>query len=119
MEAHTALAAEDRRGSRLKILEALSMGRAVVSTSVGAEGLDVEHDRHILLADDAQAFSASVLRLLSDPRRCLTLAVEGRRLVEQSYGWDALAHKMAGFVQEIIGDGISSSVPDRASAPTA
>jgi len=106
-------------GSRLKILEALAMGRAVVSTSVGAEGLDVEHDRHILLADDPRAFSASVLRLLNDPRRCLSLAAEGRRLVEQSYGWDSLAHKMAGFVQEITGDGISSSVPDRAAAPTA
>src|SRR4029077_19745479 len=91
-------------GSRLKILEALAMGGAVVSTSVGAEGLDVEHDHHILLADDPRVFAESVLRLLNDPRRCLALAVEGRRLVEQSYGWDALADKMAGFIQEITGD---------------
>jgi glycosyltransferase involved in cell wall biosynthesis len=105
-------------GSRLKILEALAMGRAVVSTSVGAEGLDVEHDRHILLADDPQGFAETVLRLLNDPARCLALASEGRRLVEQSYGWDALAHKMAGFIQHISGTASSSEL-DRASAPAA
>ena len=104
-------------GSRLKILEALAMGRAVVSTSVGAEGLDVVHDRHILLADDPPTFAESVLRLLNDPGRCLTLAVEGRRLVEEGYGWDALAYKMAAFIEEITEDEFSSSEPDRTAAP--
>jgi polysaccharide biosynthesis protein PslH len=68
-------------GSRLKILEALAMGRAVVSTTVGAEGLDVAHERQVLLADDPQSFAAAVLRLLDDPERCRELAVQGRRLV--------------------------------------
>ena len=47
-------------GSRLKILEAMAMGRAVVSTTVGAEGLDVVHDRHLLLADAPRSFADSV-----------------------------------------------------------
>lgn len=87
-------------GSRLKILEALAMGRAVVSTTVGAEGLDVLPNQHIVLADTPHLFAESVLRLLDDPKRCLDLATHGRRLVEQHYGWDALAEKFANFIRE-------------------
>jgi glycosyltransferase involved in cell wall biosynthesis len=88
-------------GSRLKILEALAMGRAVVSTSVGAEGLDVAHNHHIVLADGPQAFSESVLRLLDDPELCSDLTAQGRRLVEEKYGWDALAHRLESFIEEV------------------
>jgi polysaccharide biosynthesis protein PslH len=88
-------------GSRLKILEALAMGRPVVSTTVGAEGLDVEPDRHVVLADDPRSFAASVLKLLDDRDRCSRMAAEGRRLVEERYGWDALSGKLASFIQEI------------------
>jgi polysaccharide biosynthesis protein PslH len=104
-------------GSRLKILEALAMGRPVVSTTVGAEGLDVERDHHIVLADDPRSFAESVLRLLNDPGRCLMLAAEGRRLVEESYGWDFLSNKFAGFIHEIAGKEMSPSLPDEAAAP--
>ncbi|MGE0101427.1 MAG: glycosyltransferase family 4 protein [Blastocatellales bacterium] len=59
-------------GTRLKIYEAMAMRKAVVSTTVGAEGLDVEHGRDILLADDPQSFAGSVIDLLTDrPRRML------------------------------------------------
>ena len=53
-------------GTRLKIYEAMAMGKATVSTSIGAEGLDVEDGRDILLADDAASFAASVIRLVRD-----------------------------------------------------
>jgi len=86
-------------GSRLKVLEALAMGRAVVSTSVGAEGLDVEHGRDILVADTPEAFAESVLNLLGNPSRCAVLAQAGRRLVERRYGWDALAGKMGDVIR--------------------
>ena len=86
-------------GSRLKILEAMAMGRAVVSTTVGAEGLDVVNRRHLLLADDAESFVSNVLRLLDDPARQLELAGSGRRLVEQQYGWDALAKRLSCFIR--------------------
>ena len=92
-------------GSRLKILEAMAMGRAVVSTSVGAEGLDVVDGQNIVLADSASAFAAAVLRLLDDQERCQKLAVEGRHLVEQYYGWDALAASLGRFIREIAGTG--------------
>jgi len=55
-----------RRGTRLKIFEAMSMAKAVVSTSIGAEGLPVKNGEHLLLADDPGAFAESTLRLLGD-----------------------------------------------------
>jgi sugar transferase (PEP-CTERM/EpsH1 system associated) len=92
-------------GTRLKILEAMAMGRAVVSTTVGAEGLDIVHGRHVLLADSPRDFAASVLRLLNDPELCGRLAAEGRRVVEQQYGWSALADRFERFVLAVIQDG--------------
>src|SRR5213079_1348419 len=53
-------------GTRLKIYEAMATGKAVVSTSVGAEGLDVHHGKDIVLADDAMSFSESMVTLLRD-----------------------------------------------------
>ena len=91
-------------GSRLKILEALAMGRAVVSTTVGAEGLDVVHDQHVVLADDPRSFAQSVLQLLDNPERRRELANEGRRLVQRCYGWDALAERLEGFIHEVAGE---------------
>src|SRR5437660_1012918 len=89
-------------GSRLKILEAMAMGRPVVSTTVGAEGLNVVHEQHVLLADDPKTFAESVLRLLGDPEMCRKLTANGRSLVEQSYGWDALAKRFGGFMCKVI-----------------
>ena len=66
-------------GTRLKIFEAMATAKAVVSTTIGAEGLEVEHGRDLLLADDAQAFSESIIMLLRDEalrRRFETAAAE-------------------------------------------
>ncbi len=56
-------------GTRLKIFEAMAAGKAVVSTTVGAEGLDVTHGRDLILADDARAFAGAVIDLLRDADR--------------------------------------------------
>jgi glycosyltransferase involved in cell wall biosynthesis len=74
-------------GTRLKILEAMAAGAPVVSTTVGAEGLDVNDGRDILIADEPQAFAAAVLRLLSDLPQRRTLQEAARRLVETRYDW--------------------------------
>ena len=82
-------------GSRLKILEAFAMGRAVVSTSVGAEGLDVTHDRHILIEDEPAMFVAAVRGLLRDPQRRMRLGAQGRELVERHYDWPIISKAQA------------------------
>lgn len=74
-------------GTRLKILEALAMGKAVVSTSDGAEGLDILSGEHLQIADDAEAFTEATLTLLGDPARRVALGRAGRALVERRYTW--------------------------------
>jgi len=81
-------------GTRLKILEAFAAGRPVVSTSIGAEGLDLIHDRHLLIADTSAGFAAAVARLLDDHELAHRLAVAARALVEDRYGWDAITRRL-------------------------
>lgn len=78
-------------GTRLKIFEALSMGKAVVSTTVGAEGLPLVSDRHIVRADEPADFADAVVALLRDPARRRSLGRAGRDLVEARYSWSHVA----------------------------
>ncbi len=86
-------------GSRLKICEALSMARPVVSTSVGAEGLAVEGC--VEIADGAEAFAAAVARTMADPAPALLRAKRGRDLVVLRHDWGALAPKQAAVWSEV------------------
>ncbi len=81
-------------GTRLKILEAMAFGRAVVSTSLGCEGLSVVDGEHLLIADTAETFASAVVRLLRNQDERNRLRGNARRLVEQAYSWDdcAAAH---------------------------
>jgi glycosyltransferase involved in cell wall biosynthesis len=81
-------------GTRLKILEAMAMGKAVVSTTVGAEGLAVTDDHDILLADDAESFAAQTRRVLDDDALVARLGLAAHRLVETDYQWKASARKL-------------------------
>lgn len=77
-------------GTRLKILEAMALGRVVVSTTVGAEGLRVDHDTHLAIADDAPSLANAIASLLNDPERRDRLARAARALVEAEYDWDRI-----------------------------
>lgn len=78
-------------GTRIKILEALAMGKAVVATTLGAEGLRVTHDQDILLADAPEDFARCVTRLLAQPALRARFGRNGRRLVERKYAWETQA----------------------------
>jgi sugar transferase (PEP-CTERM/EpsH1 system associated) len=78
-------------GTRLKIFEAMAMGKAVVSTTIGAEGLPVTPDQHIVIADDPQKFAAEVVRLIRNDEARRRLELEARRLVVERYDWSAVA----------------------------
>jgi glycosyltransferase involved in cell wall biosynthesis len=82
-------------GTRLKILEALAMGKPVVSTTIGCEGLNVRHGEHLLIADDAADFAESVVRLMQDRDLCAFLGRNGRRLVENEYSYASSAGQLA------------------------
>jgi glycosyltransferase involved in cell wall biosynthesis len=81
-------------GTRLKIFEAMAMGKAVVSTTVGAEGLPVTHGENVLIADDPTSFARDVVRLLRDPARRVQLERAARQLVVERYDWSAVAAQL-------------------------
>jgi polysaccharide biosynthesis protein PslH len=74
-------------GTRLKILEAMAMGKAVVSTTVGAEGIACENGRDIVLADTPDALADAITKLDADPVRRRSLGVAARKLVEERHAW--------------------------------
>jgi glycosyltransferase involved in cell wall biosynthesis len=80
-------------GTRLKIFEGLAMGKAVVSTTVGAEGLPLVDGTHFVRADGAAEFARAVVSLVRDPDRRRTLGTAGRRLVEARYSWAEVARE--------------------------
>jgi glycosyltransferase involved in cell wall biosynthesis len=77
-------------GTRLKILEGMCVGVPTVSTSIGAEGLELTDGVHLLLADDPHTFADQVVRLLSDERLQRDLGTDGRAVVEERYSWRAV-----------------------------
>lgn len=88
-------------GSRLKILEALALGRPVVSTTLGQEGLCLQDGVDILTADDAQTFADRVIGLLEDESSRQQLAIAGRTRVENEYDWDLLAGRLLGMYESL------------------
>lgn len=76
-------------GMRVKILNALSQGLPMVSTTLGAEGIAVEHGRHLLIADEPQAFAEATLQLLDDRQLADELGRNGRTLAETLYDYRA------------------------------
>jgi glycosyltransferase involved in cell wall biosynthesis len=76
-------------GTRVKILEAWAAGTPVVSTTLGAEGLNCSHEAQLLIADEPQRFADAVTRLLASPQDRARIGSEGRRLFEERYTWPA------------------------------
>jgi glycosyltransferase involved in cell wall biosynthesis len=76
-------------GTRLKIYEAMAAGTAVVSTTVGAEGLDVSPGENVLIADDPEAFAEACVRLVRDGDERRRLAESARQHVETKHSWEA------------------------------
>ena len=89
-------------GTRLKVLEAMALGTPVVSTSKGAEGLEVTPGEDILIADEPTEFADAVLRLLDDPALRAKLAANGRRLVRERYGWEQIGKKLDQLLHQVV-----------------
>jgi polysaccharide biosynthesis protein PslH len=98
-------------GTRLKILESMSLGTPVVSTSKGAEGLDVKHEQHLLIADDPQEFAGAVIRLLSDLELRTRLAENGLKLVAEKYNWATNIVKFLNLVERTAQDKANEVTP--------
>jgi len=90
-------------GTRIKILEALAMGKPVVSTSIGAEGLELENGRDILIADTPEEFAGTIEALFARPEEQSRLGRNGRDVVEKLYGWDAAADALENAWMAVAG----------------
>jgi glycosyltransferase involved in cell wall biosynthesis len=89
-------------GTRLKIVEAMAMGKAVVSTTLGAEGIEAVPSRDILIADEPADFAKMVNRLLSEPELVARIGQSARQLAVQRYSWAKAATMLEDFYQQIL-----------------
>jgi polysaccharide biosynthesis protein PslH len=89
-------------GTRLKILEAMAMGKAIVSTRIGAEGIALQDGINALLADTPEDFAAAVCRLLENRGLRQRLGQAARELVESKYGWDAIGQHLLGIYDSVL-----------------
>jgi len=105
-------------GTRLKILEAMAMQKAVVSTTLGAEGIRHTAGENIVIADEPAAFANQVIALLDRPQQARELGRKGRRLVLDAYDWDIIGRQLESLWREPISSpGQTSSLRVRAIHP--
>jgi sugar transferase (PEP-CTERM/EpsH1 system associated) len=83
-------------GTRLKILEAMAMGKAVVTTGIGCDGLEVVPGKHLIVADTPSEFASCVLSLMADPQARATLGRTAREYVTGRYDWQPIAERFVG-----------------------
>jgi glycosyltransferase involved in cell wall biosynthesis len=89
-------------GSRLKILEALAMKTPVLSTSVGAEGLEVQNGQHLVLIESCGEMAQSILHHAQARGKASVMADQGRTLVENCYEWDILADRLGQIWNDVV-----------------
>lgn len=87
-------------GTRLKLLEAMAAGCAIVSTTIGAAGLTENARKSMLIADDADSFAQRVIDVLADPGRWAAIRQRAASVVRDSYSWQAIAAPLASAYRE-------------------
>ena len=89
-------------GTRLKVLESLALGKAIVSSSLGCEGISVTPGRDLLTADDPRSFAERILELFTNEPLSRELGRNGRALVEREYSWDLAGEQIESLLEALI-----------------
>ncbi len=100
-------------GIRLKILEAMASGRAVVSTPIGCEGLEVENGTHLLIAEEPVDLARHVVHLLTNRELRTQLVRQARHRIEEKYDWDVVIREQESRYREWLDQWKSSNAPHR------
>ena len=101
-------------GTRLKILDAWAMGKAIVSTSIGCEGLETVDGRNILIRDEPTEFAEAVIRVLTDNEMRERLGREGRATAERTYAWPVIGGQLTQLYHRLCEPGHRTAVSRRA-----
>ncbi len=89
-------------GTRLKIVEAMAMGKAIVSTTLGAEGIEAVPERDILIEDQPDSFAGAVNRLLTDPGLAARIGQAARQQAVEQYAWSKAARELERFYYQTL-----------------
>jgi glycosyltransferase involved in cell wall biosynthesis len=89
-------------GMKNKVLEAMSMGKAVVTTTIGAQGIAIRNGEHVIVADNSYEFARETVSLLTDRRARATLGVNARKLVKEKYSWEAVTKVLNKSIIDIL-----------------
>ncbi len=89
-------------GLRVKIIEGLALGKAIISTSIGAAGIDYTDGENILIADTPELFTEKISLLLNNPEKITAIGLSGRKLAEEKYSMESIAKKTDEFLKEVV-----------------
>lgn len=88
-------------GLRIKLVEGLAYGKAIITTSIGAEGIPYENKKQMIIADTANEFSEAVIHLLQNPQLKDILQINARKLAEEKFDYKKVAKELIGFYKNI------------------
>jgi len=89
-------------GMRVKIIEAMALGKTIISTKIGAEGIEYTKNSNILIADTPEDFVKSIKKLFLNKKECKLIGQRARIMIEKKYNNKLLTKKIVSFYQEII-----------------
>jgi len=88
-------------GTKLKVLNAMALEKAVITTTIGAEGINAAPGIDLMIADTPQDFAAKTIYLLQHPEEASLMGKKGREVIEKYYGWETIGKKMYGIYDEV------------------
>ncbi len=97
-------------GMRVKIIQGMALGKTIISTSIGAEGIEIRDGVNILIADTPAAFLEKIEMCLSDPERCRQIGLNGRKFVAENYSNQVIGEKLCAFYKELCYESIEQEV---------
>jgi glycosyltransferase involved in cell wall biosynthesis len=97
-------------GFRTKLLEVFPLGKPIVTTSIGAEGLELRHNENCLIADDAPSFAQACIRFLQDASGARRMGANAKRLATEVYTQENITKLVKHAIYTMLGDGVEAEV---------
>ena len=97
-------------GMRVKIIQGMAMGKAMISTTIGSEGIAYTNGKNILIADSPEEFIAAIEKCVNNKQFCKSLGREAMKLAEEKYSNEAIGRSLNGFYKDLIGSGTTGEL---------